>query len=349
MKKKKLCVFTKYSNNGPSSNFRVFIFLKDLEARFDIEQFSFWGEKYYSKYSKNKKKYIIQISFQYVLNCIKRFYQVLFIARGKDVVFFQKTVIPFCKWNPCKFLRKHGSRVVLDIDDAVYLDKLDNTSDVAEDCNAVIVGNDTLKKYYESFNNNVYLIPTVDYSPAYQYYRHDTFLDKNIIWIGSAASIDNLNLVVDALNKLIDKHPEVHFLYICNKDFGYTNRIKNSIFIPWSSNSYLAELSKGTVGIMPLEDTAFNRGKCGFKIIQYLNMEKPSIVSNVGVNGKIIQHYGLVASSEEEWIKAIEELLFDKQMYDKCVQNIRNDFMVKYGYSNALNMLESILGGKDEE
>ena len=67
------------------------------------------------------------------------------------------------------------------------------------------------------------------------------------------------------------------------------------------------------IGIMPLEDTPWEKGKCGFKIIQYLSLGIPAIASPVGVNGEIIEHgkNGFLAASEEEWYKYLKLLLLD--------------------------------------
>lgn len=344
--KKKLCIFTKYSSNGPSSKYRAYIFKDDLAQKYDIHIFPFWSSRYYKVYGRNKKKYFFQILFSYIINCIQRIYQIYHYGTRSDYILFQKCIIPFINWNPTRKLQKKGCHVFLDVDDAVYLTKFDNTDRISKDADGVIAGNQTLKNHYSQYNSNVCIVPTVDYSPAYTPFQNDTFAKKNIIWIGSGSSISNLDLVVDAINILVEKHPEVTFRYICNDDYGFTRRIKNSIFIPWTEESYLKELSEGTIGIMPLENSVFNRGKCGFKLIQYLNMGFPVVASDVGVNGEITHDFGFKASSTQEWVKTMEQLLFNEVVYRKYKANINKYFLKRFGYENSLNQIVSFIDGE---
>jgi len=168
---------------------------------------------------------------------------------------------------------------------------------------------------------------------------------KKIGWIGSKTTIDNLEIVVEPLNELIRKHPEVSVDIISNTDDGYTDKILNSRLVPWSQEGYIKAISYFTIGIMPLKNNAFNRGKCGFKLIQYLNMKKPVVGSPVGVNEDIIAGNGLSATTEEEWVEAFEKLLFDKEDYDRCVSHIEREFFKTYHFSNVADKMIGILNG----
>ena len=341
--KEKLCIFTKYSLNGPSSHYRVMIYLKDLENIYNVALFPFWNEKYYSTYMNNKKKYIIQILICYIKNIVKRIWQLYTVAPKSDIVFFQKSIVPGLKFNNLSYLKKHGCKLILDIDDAIYMNPHDDINTSLKYMYALIVGNDELKEHYSKYNHNVYVIPTVEYTPDYDKYHKDTFDNKIITWIGSSSSIDNLDLIIDSLNEVINKHPEVKFIYICNKNYGYTQKIKNSSFIKWTQDGAIEALSAATIGVMPLKDTPFNRGKCGFKLIQYMNMGKPVVASNVGVNEKIVGNGGFIANSSEEFSRYMETLLFDHNTYDKCCKYISTKFLEKYGYNVALNEIIKVL------
>ena len=177
----------------------------------------------------------------------------------------------------------------------------------------------------------------------YEPYWGDTFDNKIIGWIGSKTTIDNFDLIIDALNEVTSKHPEVKIAIISNTALDYTERIKNSYLVPWKSDTYLQELSKFSIGIMPLKDNDMNRGKCGFKLIQYLNMKKPVIGSDVGVNGEIIFGNGIVANTTEEWVSALELLLYDENRYQECVKHIETKFFDKYHYEKVLISLLELL------
>lgn len=190
----------------------------------------------------------------------------------------------------------------------------------------VIVGNDELEKYYSDFASRVLLIPTVDYTPAYEPFRRDTFNMKVVGWIGTKATINNLDLIIEPMNRLVNIYPEVELHIICDDDYGYTKKIKNSKLVKWDINTYKENLSNITIGIMPLKDNEYNRGKCGFKLIQYLNLEKPIISSNVGVNKEITNGFGLLAEDKEQWFKALGKILFNSDCYYKLTTNISEEF-----------------------
>ena len=73
-------------------------------------------------------------------------------------------------------------------------------------------------------------------------------------------------------------------------------------------------------------DTPYNRGKCGFKLVQYLNLNKPVIASDVGVNCSIVGHCGLIVDTQTSWGEALENLLFNEHFYNECLKNISNEF-----------------------
>ena len=148
---------------------------------------------------------------------------------------------------------------------------------------------------------------------------------------------------MNPVNAFISTHPEVKFHIISNDAGNYAKLIKNAIFIPWSKEKYIEEIGKFTIGIMPLKDTQYNRGKCGFKLIQYLNMKKPVIGSPVGINSDIILGNGISADNEVQWEKAFEQLLYDRSIYNKCVEHIEHCFFKQYHFDSAYQKMKGVL------
>lgn len=342
-KKKKVCIFTLYTIEGASSNYRILMYLEDLKKDFDVTFFPFWNKSYVTKYMNKKKKYFFIIIVTYLKSLAKRIFQILFFTYRTDVVIFQKSIIPYLNLNFIKFLHKRHCKIILDVDDAVFENKRDYTKSISNKSDVVVVGNQVLYNFYHNFNENIIIFPTVDYSPEYKQYFKDSFSNKTIGWIGSKSTINNLDIIISAVNKIVEKYKEVNFTIICDDDYGYLKKIKNSKFVQWNINSYKEEMSHFTIGIMPLYDTKFNRGKCGFKLIQYINLKKPVIASPVGVNVEIVANNGFLATSEEEWIKAFESVLFDKEKYDEFVQEINKSFDEKYSYEAILKKWKDLI------
>lgn len=343
--KKKLAILTLYTEEGPSSNYRAFIFKDKLTEVFDVQWFSFWNRNYSLYYIHKKKEHSFLIATLYIYSVLKRLVQLYFVLNKVDILLVQKGVIPKLPFSFLKHLKRKKVRIVFDVDDAVYLTKNDSSEKIAAVSDLVICGNDILLNQYSKFNKNCVLLPTTDVTTKYLNYWGDTFENKVIGWIGSKTTVDNLEHLVDPLNKLIKKYPNVSFEIISNDALDFPKRIKNTKLVKWSSATYLSDLSRITIGVMPLEDNSFNRGKCGFKLIQYLNMKKPVIGSNVGINGEIIQKNGFTVNGPDEWYEHLETLLFNEEVYNKCVKNIENEFFEVYHFDIVAKKLIGYLEG----
>lgn len=338
---KTVCIFTLYSEKGASSQYRAYIFKEELEKNFDVRWYNFWNDKYVTKYMYNKKKYFLQIVFQYINSSICRWWQINFIAPRVDIVFIQKNVIPKCNKTFLGKLKKNNVRIIFDIDDAMYTIKKNNSADIAKNSDVVICGNENLSEYYKKVNESCVVIPTIENTLKYVSHWDDTFSNKIIGWIGSQNTIHNFDVIINALNTVVEKHSEVKIAIISNSVNNYDKKIKNSYLIPWTKETYVEEMANFTIGIMPLINTEFNRGKCGFKLIQYLNMKKPVVASPVGVNKEIVYGNGILADKEEEWVDAIELLLYDKNEYYKYCKHIEKNFLNSYGFEiNSKKLLE---------
>ena len=339
---KKICIFTLYPEKGASSKYRFFLYQKDLQAKFKLKIFSFWNDAYVEKYMHYKKKYAARIVFVFLIAFVKRLLQLLFVAPKSDVCFFQKACIPKFRYNHIARLKKKGIRIVFDVDDAVYAVKRDYSDEIAELSDVVICGNEALCSHYKKKNSNVILMPTVENTNLFRPYWKDTKRNKTIGWIGSMSTIDNLDLVVSPINKIVNVHPEVNVLIISNTALDYDKKIKNCRLVKWNKETYISELSNISIGVMPLKNNEVNRGKCGFKLIQYLNLKKPVVASDVGVNKEIVGTCGLLANNEQEWCDAIESLLMDDEKYTRFERNIDNSFFDKYSYEKNLNTLSTL-------
>lgn len=341
---KKVCFFTVYGKNGASSNYRILQFEKELNKEFETKYFSFWNDSYINRYIKDKKKYAFYIAISYVFCLCRRVYQLIAIAPKYDIVFFQKKIIPKSGINFLMYLKRRNTKIIFDVDDAIYINEKPRgfSSYVAKKSDIVIVGNDELEKYYTFFSSTVIQIPTVEYTPAYLPYKKNTYEKKIIGWIGTKSTINNLDLIVKPINELVQKYREIEFLIICDDDCGYLKKIKNSKFVKWKLDSYIKELSEISIGIMPLKNTKSNQGKCGFKLIQYLNCEKPVIASNVGINLKIVRNYGDIVKNDN-WYELLEKYLFNEEYYQEKVRKIKKDFNCFYGYEVALEKIKKAI------
>jgi glycosyltransferase involved in cell wall biosynthesis len=115
--------------------------------------------------------------------------------------------------------------------------------------------------------------------------------------------------------------------------------------ISWSEETEVEELNRFDVGIMPLPDTPWERGKCGFKLIQYMACGLPVIASPVGVNKEIVEHgvNGFFARDTEEWIRYLETLKENSDLCNKMGTAGRNKVESEYSLHKMAPRLVNLM------
>jgi glycosyltransferase involved in cell wall biosynthesis len=222
-----------------------------------------------------------------------------------------------------RMLAKAGVRMILDFDDAIWMrgpasangvfSRLAFRSKTATICrlaSSVVVGNRYLANYASRYSEHVTVIPsTVDLNQSLIQPESPMDGPLTVVWIGSPSSMPYLELVRNALMRFGQRRETV-LRVICSRPFQPPIPGVRTEFIPWNAQDEAIKLGQSQIGIMPLPDNEFTRGKCGLKALQYMAVGRPVIASPVGVNSEIITHgsNGLLASTDDEWITALEAL-----------------------------------------
>jgi glycosyltransferase involved in cell wall biosynthesis len=237
-----------------------------------------------------------------------------------------------------------GKPMIFDFDDAVflrsaasvngYLNYLKLPGKVKSICRLsahVMAGNSFLADYARQVNKNVTVVPTTIDTDKYLPYN----LDKPtpdvpvILWSGSRPTVENLNTLRDTLQKLARE--EKYKLRIMGTP-AYDLPGVEVEATPWRSETEIQELRAGDIGIMPLPDDLWSRGKCGLKALQYMALGIPTVCSAVGANMDIIQdgENGFLAANEEEWLKKLTALLHSTEMRARMGKAGRETVEEKY-------------------
>lgn len=201
--------------------------------------------------------------------------------------------------------------IVLDLDDALWLegpkaaDSLRFNLSIASE---VIVGNSYLADWCRSYNSKITVIPTaVDvelFRPLEESSKSDIF---TIGWIGSSSNFPYLERVFPALEEILESGIVLQFWVIADKAPILSEKLAmNTRFTLWYPEAEKL-VSQFHVGLMPLEDTEWARGKCSLKMLQYMAAGVVPVVSPVGMNNEILSMgtIGFSAQEKEDWIERL--------------------------------------------
>ncbi len=176
-----------------------------------------------------------------------------------------------------------------------------------------LCGNNYLYDYASEFCDNSHVIPTVVDINAYSPAIGGRGPHKTVVgWIGSPSTWKYVGPVVPLLRRLVSEgRIDVHIVGAGPA----AATVPEFQFFPWSEATEVDAIRAMDIGLMPLPDENWARGKCGYKLIQYMACGLPTIASPVGVNSEIVNSgvNGYLATSEEEWALALEKLIADPE------------------------------------
>jgi glycosyltransferase involved in cell wall biosynthesis len=282
-----------------------------------------------------------------------------------DIVFVQREALML---GTAFFEKMYAKNVplVFDFDDAIWLDVISEgnkkfsflknaakTNEIIAVAKMIFAGNDYLAQYAKQFNDNVKIIPTtVD---------TDKFLPKTTVneangkkgvveigWTGSFSTIEHLRFRIEALYRIKEKYKDkVVFKVIGDKNFRDTQLQVQGL--AWQAATEVQDLSTIDIGIMPLPDNQWTRGKCGFKGLTYMSLAIPAVMSPVGVNTSIIQEAqnGYLADTTEEWVEKLSLLIENpdlrQQIGQAGRQTVQNHYSITSQKDNYLLHFQSLL------
>jgi glycosyltransferase involved in cell wall biosynthesis len=214
-------------------------------------------------------------------------------------------------------------RSIFDVDDAIYVRKprrLGETPDesawrkrkFAATCRLVDVvaaGNDVLAGVARDAARSVEVLPTSIDTSMYQPTVATPADPPTVVWIGSPENLIYLEMIRPALGRLAGRYPTLKLRVICSS-FPDWSEVKIE-GIPWSSATEAQSLAGAHIGVMPLTDDAWARGKCAFKLLQYMAAALPCVASPVGANTEaVIDGFnGFHARSGDGWERSLESLI----------------------------------------
>ena len=351
MSKKVLFVANQVKDRSPAQRFRFEQYFKYLTQQgYECElAHLLTGDEAKTFYSKGKaaaKAWIVIKSFF-------RRYRQCARADNYDIVFIQREAFITGTIFFEKMLRRSKAKMIFDFDDAVWLDSVsdinrrfaflknpDKTAALIKMADQVIAGNAYLAGYARMFNPHVIIIPTTIDTEEYKPEGEKDHDNPVIIgWSGSFSTIQHFKYALPVLKKLQATFGNRILIKVIG-DAGYKNEELNLVSLGWNKNDELKELNSFHIGIMPLPDDEWSKGKCGLKGLQYMALGIPTIMSPVGVNKKIIQdgENGFLASDTNEWVNKLSMLIESKELRETIGREGRNTVVSRFSVEANKNL-----------
>lgn len=304
---------TKYTADGPSSRYRVVQFLPFLEERgiawnlHSLHDADYLGARYAGR----------SMTPFYLARRVTSRLATLARAKRYDVVFIQKEMFPHALDVPEWLLSKSGVRTIVDLDDAIHLfyqgasgfrralrDKIPR---VLERASLVLAGNRYLENYAREFTDRVRFFPTVVDTARVTASPARASSAPVVGWIGTPETAPYLHALAPVLEEVARRTP-VSLLVVGAEApalRGVDVRAKT-----WSEREEVADLHSMDIGVMPLPDDAWSRGKCSLKLLQYMSAGVASIASPRGSAPEIVTSGddAFLAESPSEWRDRLIEL-----------------------------------------
>jgi glycosyltransferase involved in cell wall biosynthesis len=262
-----------------------------------------------------------------------------------DIIFvFRDALMTGSTFFEKRFARSKA-KTIFDFDDAIWMQNVSDankklafmkdaskTGKIISLSDLIFAGNQYLADYAAQFNKNISIIPTTIDTSVYVPSKN---ADENkticIGWSGSFSTIQHFATAIPALKRIKDKFGDrVSFKIIGDKNY-YCIELDTK-GDAWIAATEIEDLSRIDIGIMPLPDDEWAKGKCGLKGLQYMALEIPTLMSPVGVNSEIIQDgiNGYLPDNDDKWVEVLSALIDDKALREKIGKAGRQTVIDKY-------------------
>jgi len=255
-------------------------------------------------------------------------------SRRADVTLIQREMLSTLM--TAEPLTKHPR--VLDVDDAIWMSSKFGSADaLARRCDTVICGNDFLAEHFGVLAPHIEVIPTAVDTERWVAIAHTPVAELRIGWTGTSGNLRYLRSIMPSIRAAMNAVPRAKFVVMSDRPPKFDGFPEDRVeYLQWSPETEVQFAQTLTVGLMPLVDGEWERGKCAYKMLLYLACGVPAVVSPVGANILVLNNgnnhpVGIAATTAQQWTDAMVTVLTDNTLGNEFGRNGRE--LVDSAYS----------------
>ena len=335
MQKSLLVVCPYPRGEAPSQRFRFELFLGQLAERgVKVRIAPFWRKRSFIYLYKTGKRAAVWRVWGLFTGYLHRLVLLWRVPRYSCILIHREVTplgLPLIAWAMRQLMGKK-QRLVFDFDDAIWqtdasvtgwktwLKQPQKTAWLCRWADRVLAGNVYLMNYAKRQGAQSTFMPTMVDTVGYHFPRpikKEKLLTLG--WTGTHSTLPYLEMIWGVLEKLAE---QVCFRFVVIGNVPPTVCYPWLHFLLWQRSSEIADLQQFDIGLMPLQCGTWAKGKCGFKLLQYLALEIPAVASPIGVNTAIIQHgtNGYLCTNEADWVVHLQKLAENATLRSKMGQ-----------------------------
>jgi glycosyltransferase involved in cell wall biosynthesis len=263
-----------------------------------------------------------------------------------DVVLFQRPMLqgPFV-W--LERLARRGRRTIFDFDDAIYLNKFGGGKlrRLVALADQVIAGNRTLAEAAGAPAKTT-IIPTAIDTGRFRAQSTRPVRGGDVVvgWTGTHGNYRQLAVAAEGIARAL-RRTGARFLAIADRPPPRELAVLRPEFLPWRAETEVEDLARIDVGVMPLPDSAYARGKCAFKLLQHMALARPAVASPVGANREVVTPGvdGYLAGNDAAWEEALVTLIEDPSLRGRVGEAARARVEAAYSVSAVLPLYLEVI------
>ncbi len=364
----KILALTKYSDAGPSSRYRYYNYQKPFEEYgIEMDIAPLFPTEYLRARGKKEK---IAITLRAYWQRILLLLGLLFSRQKYALLIVEYEMLPYMPALFERLLVLRGYKYIVDYDDAIF-HRYDLNSNfwirlflrkkiaaVISRAAYTIICNEYLGSYARRYTTKIFRIPTVVLLDRYRE-KTESFTPKGegftVGWIGSQSTGVYILELLPAFERFAAAHDDVTIRLVgFDKELLTPEEQKQYHIeaVTWSEEREVDDILSFDVGIMPLHNDPWSKGKCGFKLIQYMSCAKPLIASPVGINVELVDEPrgGYLASNMNEWYEALEKIYSDRTRAEEIGQynygRILEDFNHSRETQKYVKLIKDVVAGE---